>query len=356
MDVRPKLRFCRREIRFLRTTIRDIAAETGLSIATVSMILNNKGDKFPPQTRKTVLETARRMNYHPNQMAVGLITRQTRTLGLIIPDISNVFFSEFAKGIECTSRQKGYNVILSNSDDKFDQESNCIQVLSNWGIDGIVIILSAESFGEKNEECLQNLRNIGVPVILADCFNEVSDFTTIEIDNYRGSILAVEHLIKNGHRRIACIVGPQGLKSNKLRREGYTDTLRLHGIEPNPEWVYEGDFRYDSGYEGARKLLEQNPTAIYCHNDMMAYGAMRAAMEAGLRVPEDISVIGFDDIFFSQHIDVPLTTVKQPVYKMGQLAAKILLEEIKDPRKEKQHIVFQPLLVVRRSVSAAQGA
>ncbi len=337
----------------MRATITDIAEKTGLSITTISQVLNNKGQRFSKKTRDQIIEAARELNYRPNQLAVGLLTKKTKTIGLVIPDVCNIFFSEFAKGIENLARTEGYSVILCNSDDKFEFEAKNIQMLTDHNVDGIAIILSAESFGDKNEECLKALKMTGIPVILADCFNDVSGFNTIEIDNQKGSSIVVDYLLSLGHRRIGCIVGPQGLKSNKIRLKGYIDELEKNGIRPDTDLIYEGDFRYQSGYTGALELLPRRPTAIYCHNDMMAYGAMKALREKNLRIPDDISVVGFDDIFFSQHMDVPLTSIHQPAYQMGQQAGVILLEEIKNHNTEKRHIVFEPKLVVRQSTGTA---
>ena len=206
--------------------------------------------------------------------------------------------------------EEQYSIILCNSDDRFYQEQQSINILADRGVDGIIIILSSESFGSKNEECLVALLVTGKPVILADCFNEVVDFSTMEIDNRKGSALAVEHLVFLGHSRIVCITGPQGLKSNKERMAGFTITMRDHDIPLDDRLIFEGDFRYQSGYDGALKLLKDCPTAIYCHNDMMAFGALRALRDSGIRVPKDVSLVGFDDVFFSRYMEVPLTTVK----------------------------------------------
>jgi LacI family transcriptional regulator len=335
----------------MRTTIKDIAKKTGLSITTVSLVLNHKGDKFPAETKKVVFDAAEALNYRPNQLAIGLLTRQTRTIGLIIPDISNVFFSELAKGIEDRSRQDNYTIVLCNSNDEYLLERQSINILADRNIDGIIMVMSAESFGPKNKECLATLRALGIPVLLVDCFNNAGDFSTMTIDNLKGSCLAVQHLLDLGHRRIGCITGPQGIKTNRDRLAGYTKTLKRANLKPNPALVYEGDFRYHGGYEGALHLLKQKPTAIFCHNDMMAIGAVKAVKDQGLRVPGDISLIGFDDIFFSQYMDVPLSTVAQPVYHMGEEAALVLLEELADENKPKRRLMYSPRLIIRQSTA-----
>jgi LacI family transcriptional regulator len=336
----------------MRATIKDIAKLTGLSITTVSLVLNNKGARFPGETRDLVFGAARDLNYHPNQLAVGLLTKQTHTLGLIIPDITNVFFSELAKGLEDRSRQDRYNIILCNSNDEYLMEKQCITTLYNRGVDGIVMAMSAESFGAKNEECLSLLRSLDIPVVLADSFNEAGDFSALAIDNAEGSRLAVGHLLELGHRRIACVSGPRGIKTNRDRLEGYTETLREAGLSPDPLLVFEGDFRYQSGYAAVARLVEGRPSAIFCHNDMMAYGAYKALKDRRLRVPEDISLMGFDDIFFSQYLDIPLSTVAQPVYEMGWQTADQLLGEIADRDRPKRQALFTPRLVIRGSAAA----
>lgn len=336
---------------YMRVTIKDIARETGLSISTVSFILNNKGDRFPLETRKLVFDAANTLNYRPNQLAIGLLTKKTSTLGLIIPDISNLFFSELTKGIEDRSRQSSYNVILCNSNDKYSLEKQCINTLADRSVDGIIMVMSAETSGSKSGKCLSLLRSLGIPAILVDCFNEVEDFSTTAIDNYEGASLATRYLLDLGHRRIACITGPLGIATNKERLNGYSEILKQNNIELDPSLIYEGDFRYQSGYKGAARLLEQKPTALFCHNDMMAYGAARALKDKGYRIPGDISLMGFDDIFFSQYLDVPLSTIMQPVYEMGVCSAAMLLEEILDNNKPKQKIMFTPQLVIRQSTA-----
>ena len=338
----------------MRPTIKDIAKKTGLSITTVSLILNHKGDKFPQKTRQAVFKAVKALNYRPNQLAISLLTRQSRTMGLIIPDICNMFFSELAKGVEDRCRQEQYNVILCSSNDEFLLEQQCITTLYDRGVDGIVIVMSAESFGPKNEECLAALGALRLPVILADCFNDTSAFSVVAIDNREGSCLAIRYLLGLGHRRIGCITGPLGITTNRDRLAGYTGCLAGANSTADNALVYEGDFRYQSGYDGALCLMKQKekaPTALFCHNDMMAFGAAKGLRDLGLRIPQDVSLVGFDDIFFSQYMDVPLTTIAQPVYEMGFEACTVLLEEIAGKSHARQRRIHSPRLVIRQSAA-----
>jgi LacI family transcriptional regulator len=178
---------------------------------------------------------------------------------------------------------------------------------------------------------------------------EAADFSTVAIDNFTGSYLATEYLLSVGHRKIACVTGPLGPKTNEDRLEGYVKALNDRHVAYDRALVYEGDFHYQSGYEAVGALLPKKPTAVLCQNDMMAYGAIKGLKERKIRIPDDISVMGFDDIFFSEIMDIPLSTVQQPVYRMGEQAMRILQGEIECKTQEKQHVLFEPVLKIRSS-------
>lgn len=332
----------------MRTTIKDIARETGLSTTTISLVLNRKPHRIAAETCQLVFETAKRMKYRPNKLAVGLIKNVTRTIGLIIPDIANVFFSEITKGLQDALYEKEYNLILCNSNDNNQAELRLIEMLNSQLVDGIVLVMSSETYGEKEKASISALQKMEIPTILIDCFNESAGFSTVSIDNFQASKMAVEYLISLGHTSIACICGPLGPKTNDDRLAGYTAALEEHGINYNEDLIYEGDFRYDSGYNAVAKLLLKNPTAILCLNDLMAYGAMNALKEQGISVPDDISVMGFDDIFFSKITEVPLTCVNQPSYDMGRKAGELVMYEIEE-HGEPQTITFESTIKIRQS-------
>lgn len=330
------------------TTLKDIAKATGLSTTTVSLVLNGKPNRISKEKAQLVEETAKRMDYHPNRLAVGLIKHVTHTVGLILPDITNVFFSEVAKGLEDILQDNGYNLLLCNSNDKHKLELANISMMSNHFVDGLVIVMSSETIGPKEKQTFEALRRMKRPIVLIDCFNENGGFSTISIDNFKASFLAVEYLITLGHRRIACICGPLGLKTNDDRLRGYTAALQKHNISYDEQLIYEGDFRYQSGYDAVPALLPNRPSVFLCLNDMMAYGAMNALMNLNIKVPEEISVMGFDDIFFSQITTVPLTVICQPAYEMGHKAGEVILGEM-SAHKSPQQIVFAPTIKVRKS-------
>ena len=333
------------------TTLKDIARATGLSTTTVSLVLNGKPHRISKEKCRLIKETAKKMDYHPNRLAVGLIKHETKTVGLILPDITNVFFSEVAKGLEDVLQEHGYHLLLCNSNDRHERELSAIRMMNNQMVDGLIIVMSSETVGEKEKKTFAALKSMKRPVVLIDCFNESGGFSTISIDNFKASYIAVEYLVSLGHRRIACICGPLGLKMNDDRLRGYTAALADSGIPFEKALIYQGDFRYQSGYDAIPVLLPKKPTAVLCLNDMMAYGAMNALNNQGIRVPEDVSVMGFDDIFFSQITSVPLTVIRQPAYDMGKKAGHVLLSAL-SVHAESQQIVFEPTIRVRKSTKA----
>ena len=339
----------------MATTLKDVAKATGLSTTTVSLVLNGKPHRISEEKCKLVEDTAKKMDYHPNKFAVGLVKNITKTIGLIIPDITNVFFSEIVKGLEDKLHENEYNLMLGNSNDKHRLELSSVNMMNTQMVDGLVMIMSSETLGEKERQTLSALRKMNRPGVLIDCFNEPGGFSTVSIDNYKASYMAVEYLLSLGHHRIACICGPLGLKTNDDRLRGYTTALEQHGVSYDPALIVEGDFRYRSGYASIPVLLPKAPTAILCLNDMMAYGAINALKDQGVEVPDDISVMGFDDIFFSQIIAVPLTSIRQPAYTMGNKAGDLILQEISRHTKPRR-VILDPTIEIRKSTQKLREA
>lgn len=331
-----------------RTTLKNIAQATGLSTTTISLVLNDKPHHISKKKCQLVKDLAVKMNYRPNRLAVGLIKKQSKNIGLIVPDISNAFFAEMTKGVEDIVRSNKYNLLLCNSNSKNSLELECINMLADSSVDGIIITMSPESYGEKEQLSLAALKNLGLHAVIVDSFNEIDQFSTVSIDNFQAACTAVEYLISLGHKRIACITGPIGPKTTENRLNGYKASLKKHNIIYDESMVYYGDYHYQSGYDAVSVLLANKPTAIFCLNDLMAYGAIKALKKQRINVPDDISIIGFDNIFFSQMIEVPLSTVSQPIYEMGKKAAQVLIDELTTKQKT-QHIIFDPTLKIRQS-------
>lgn len=333
----------------MRTTIKDIASYTGFSVTTISLVLNNKAKKIPKSTKDTIFEAVEKLNYHPNQLAVSLVKKRTETIGLIISDVSNVFFSNLAKGVEDECRKKGWNLVLCNTNDKHERDLSYIQVLADKGVDGILFCMSLDSDKKKALESIKLIEKLKLPFVMVDRFLEEADCCSVFVNHKQGGYIAARHLLELGHKRIGCVAGPMRLEDSRDRLSGYENALNEFGIPLRNELIFEGYYNQESGAEAVDYLLDQNVSAIFSFNDMSAYGVYNRLRKKGLSVPGDISLIGYDDIFFSEILDVPLTTVRQPVYEMGVEAVKQLVEEVENDSNSHKCITFQPNLIIRES-------
>ena len=336
----------------MRTTIKDIARETGLSSTAVSLVLNNKPNKLSSESRRMILETAKRLRYHPNQLAVGLVTRQSMTLGLIIPDISNQYFSTLALGVDEEARSHGRNVIFSCTGDSAEQDIHSLQVLTARGADAIIMAVASDINAHSWDLYRDHIEHASVPVVLIGYGHPAFHCSAVMLNSRSGIYNAVAHLAALGHRDIAFLTGKEQIDAPSERLKSVQSACRDLEIAFRPEYALDGHYTYQGGYGAAAELIGRPVSALFCLNDMMALGAFQQFRQRGLRVPEDISLIGFDDIPFAQLLDVPLTTVKQPAYEIGREAARLALAEIEDKSRPKQNILFEPELVIRSSTGA----
>ncbi|WP_422484707.1 LacI family DNA-binding transcriptional regulator [Gudongella sp. DL1XJH-153] len=329
------------------TTIKDIAKAAGVSTATVSMILNKKDKSISQPTRDKVLKIAKDINYIPNSMARSLVTSQTKTLGLILPDIVNPFFPEIARGAEDKARESGYNIIICNTDDNVDQENKYIQMLSEKMVDGIILTHSAN----RNDE-MTGLENTRIPIILIDRdYDSPNILGKILVDNAKASSEGVNYLVTKGYRRIAYIAGPLNTGTARDRLEGYKKALLDNDIEYDENLVRVGEYRTRWGYAAAEDLLNSNLDfqAIFCGNDAIAIGAMKRIREMGISIPDDIAIMGFDDIYISSMVDPELTTIKQPNYSMGYEAVKMMIDSIEGRKADNNNLILDTELIIRKS-------
>ena len=333
----------------MRTTIKDIANYTGFSVATISLVLNQKATKIPQHTKDLILEAADKLNYHPNQLAVGLVKKRTETIGLVISDVSNVFFSNLAKGVEDACRKKGWNLILCNTNDKHSRELAYIQVLADKGVDGILFCMAQDSTDKKAKESVELLERLKLPFVMIDRFLEETKCSAVTVNHKSGGYMATNHLLSLGHKKIGCLAGPLQLRDCIGRLEGYEEALREHNIEYDKSLIFEGNYDKESGVLGADYFLEKKVSAIFAFNDMSAYGAYHQLKKRGISIPKEMALVGYDNIFFSELLDVPLTTVHQPIYEMGVEAVRQLIEEVEEEAGAKRRIVFQPELIIRKS-------
>jgi DNA-binding LacI/PurR family transcriptional regulator len=330
-------------------TIKDVARESGVNISTVSRALNN-GYGVNDQTREHVIAVAARLKYRPNRIARGLVTGRSHSLGLIISDIRNPFFAEVARGAEDAARTGNCDLVLCNSDLDADKQMQYVQSLLEKRIDGIMM----NSVSMLSREQQAQLAASGVPIVLLNRSASNETFSTVCADNELGGALAARYLFGLGHRKIAHLTGPRQHGNLSDRTRGFVRALQSveHPVQPV---VLHGKFNFDGGTELTRKLLDAHPdvTAIFAANDVMALGVVQAVIQRGLRIPEDLSLIGFDNIEFSGVVHPPLTTVHQPKYEMGYAAVEVLLRLARDKGKRTpEHRRLGVELIERQSCRA----
>jgi len=324
-------------------TIKDVARHAGVSYTTVSHVLN-KTRPVSNDARDRVLAAAAALDYVPSALARSLRSKATGSIGLIIPNNTNPYFSEVARGIEDSCYAAGYSVILCNSDDDPAKQRDYLNVLLTKRCDGLIVATLAQTDGEL-------LRKMKIPTVLLDRAPKDMAIDLVAVDNNAGGALAAQHLMAIGRRRIACIAGPQELDISIERVAGLRQALHADGVTVPDAWLRYADFTSAGGYAAARALLSTAdlPDAIFCCNDLMAIGALRAAAERGIAVPQALAVVGFDDIDLAQFVHPPLTSVAQNTRKLGQLTAQCLLERIADPSRPVQRQTITPQLHVRGS-------
>ncbi|TWI52526.1 LacI family transcriptional regulator [Pseudomonas duriflava] len=331
-------------------TIKDVAALAGISYTTVSHVLNGTRP-VSPEARAKIEAAIVQLGYVPSGVARSLKAKATSTIGLLVPNGSNPYFAELARGIEDHCERNGYSVILCNSDDDNIKQRRYLRVLLERRIDGLIV---ATVGGDS--EFAQALAAVKVPMVLVDRPLEGVEADLVQIDHEAGGYLATRHLLELGHCRIACVGGPAETLVAQQRLAGYCRAMSEAGQSTQPQWLLNTEFTSAAGYTAAVRLLEEAPpTAIFAGNDMIGIGVLRAAAERGLRVPHDLSVIGFDDIAVSRYLYPALSTVGQSILQLGERAAAQLLARLEQRRHTPpNHTVVAPTLVVRESTAAIE--
>jgi len=332
----------------MKVTIVNVAEKANVSITTVSKILNNKADSISQNTIDRVMRVVEELNYTPNAIARSMITKKTGTIGLILPDISNLYFSGMARGVENIANRQGYHVIFCNTDDQQEREKESIQMLREKLVDGIIMVPALSSGIEHIQANMKNLKSY---VLVDRVFNAYKyNMNCVYVDNVAGGYEATKYLIEQGHKKIACITGYIGEDSTKDRLTGYKNALQEAGIPIDRTIIMEGKYRLSGGERCAEHLMEYEVDAIFVQNDLMACGVYRALQKAGKRIPDDISVVGYDNVDYSVIMSPTLTTVEQHYCKMGETAANNLIHDIEGKAYEPV-VLFTPELVIRESVA-----
>jgi LacI family transcriptional regulator len=332
-----------------KVTIIDIAKKLGLSKSTVSRALKDH-PRISEETIKKVKTLAKRLNFEPNSLAIGLFTKRSNAIGVIVPEIVNHFFAAVIDGIEDVADKSGYRIIICKSNESYEREVSCTAALVSQHVDGLLVALSSET---KKIDHFAAVHKRGIPLVFFDRVTEKLDVSKVLVDDLNGAFTATEFLIHSGYKKIAHLAGPALLKLGRQRKNGYLKALKKYNVPLISEYVIEGGMNFTSGYSGTQELLKLNnlPDSIFAANDQIAMGAMRAIKEHKLRIPEDIALIGFSNEPITMITEPTLTTIHQPSFEMGQIACKLLIEEIgaKKKRKPAQTIILKTTLHKRSS-------
>ncbi len=333
----------------MSSTLKNIADKTGFSVSTVSRVLhdNSKKYKISEETQEIIKKAAKETGYRVNALARGLRLQKTFEIGVIVPDLSNPFFSTLIKSIASELRKRGYNFIVYDSDEDITSERSAIKSLLEKQVDGLVIASVGQEFSH-----IQKIQESHIPVVMVDrCFDALNA-DSVSVDNVKGSLLAVNHLIKEGHTRIAFIQGLPGTYANETRLQGYKAALEKSGIEIDESLIVGDDFRSLNGYLETKLLLKlpNPPTAIFTAGDLIALGALEACRENKVTIPGDISLITFDDPVFASYLSPALSAIEQPISKMAEMAVAMLYRRMRNPNDERRKVLLEPKLNIRSSV------
>jgi LacI family transcriptional regulator len=332
-------------------TLNDIAARAGVSASTVSRVLNGQAAAYriSSETERSVRQAAKDLSYRANHLARGLRLSKTHTLGVVAPDISNPFFAHIIKRVQSAAHGHGYSIVVCNTDESLDLEVEQVRLLDRKRVDGLIAMPVGQRYDHFEEWIAKK-----VPLVLVDRCSDDVDAPSVSVDNYLGAYEATEHLVASGHRRIALIQGLPSTYTNTARLRGYRDALAAHGVPVDDGLIVGGDFRQQNGYVETKLLLQLDspPTALFATSDLITLGALEALAEEGVSVPDDISLLSFDDFDFAPHLKSPLTVVWQPREMMGEMAVKLLVEQLGGGAPDARRIVLKPRLIVRDSVAS----
>ncbi|MCI1665690.1 MAG: LacI family transcriptional regulator [Atopobiaceae bacterium] len=331
-----------------KVTLKDIAEESGLSIASVSLVLNDRPCRLSDESKERIREVARKRHYVPNQIARSLVTQRSRTLGLIVPNIESRFFSSFAKSLEECARKAGYALFITNTNDQIQADLRNMQLLVERGIDGLILIVSSVNYDKT--ELKKAIADLSVPYVMVDRVFPDLDCDKVLFDSEAGAYLATSHLIEQGHTRVAAVVNTKGSNTGRLRRDGYERAMNEHGCKIRPEYVIEADYHIPSGYEAASKIVTTDATAIFASSDNIALGIRKYLYEHDLRVPDDYSMVSFDNSAADALFEPQLTTIEQSVDVLAESAFDLLKARLDGGEGTPTEKVLVPELVEKGSV------
>jgi DNA-binding LacI/PurR family transcriptional regulator len=333
------------------STMLDVAKLAGVSTATVSRVINSP-ETVRIKTREKVARAMKICRYKYNALARGFVTKKSNTIGLIIPTINNPVFAESTSGVQDYADQRNIQVILGNTYYRYEQEESLVQTLREKQVDGLLITST-----NPRSAVIKNLLDEGFPFVLLYSTVKKGVLSAVGIDNYQGGYQATDHLVKLGHERIGMAAGSFSISDRSFHRwHGYRQCLKDHNIAYDRDLLVQSDYSLTGGRDSVKKMLSAKnpPTAVFCSNDYLALGAMKGARELGYNLPEDLSIVGFDDVQIASYVIPELTTIRQPAYEMGKLGAELLFQCIKKQTKPVQ-LMLESSLIVRDSTTRAPG-
>lgn len=330
--------------------LKDIADMANVSVSSVSLVLSNPETKrISPEKRKEILYLAKKHNYVPNSAARTLVSNKSNSVGLIIPDLENPFFSTLAKKLEKELRSINYVLLIVNSDTGDTSDLELVTTLHQRNVDAILLATSLSTFG--NEDTLtEYIKSIDIPVIILDRSLPGYSGSQILFDNKLGGYLATQHCLDQGHTLIGIITARNTSISGLYRYLGYVEAMKDYGIAIKENLISDGSFDFNSGYEYAEKLIDNGATAIICANDLIAFGVLKKAQELNILIPDNLAIIGYDNLAINDMLGIGLTSVSQDIAQLAKNAVQVLKETLKDPTYQ-ERILLSPLLVVRNSVN-----
>ncbi|HCL01947.1 MAG TPA: LacI family transcriptional regulator [Lachnoclostridium phytofermentans] len=333
----------------MKVTIKDIAREAGVSVAAVSLVLNHKDCRIAEDTKKRILKVAEKYNYTVNQQARSLVTKKSNVIGLIIPDIENIFFSSLSKKIEEYCRKKGYAMMIVNTDENPMADIELLHLLVSRGVDGI---LYTPSIGTKEDyqKIKTYLETIPIPYVMVDRYLDDINCNKVYIDNINGSMQAISMLVKSGHTKIGCIGYAVSKSATNSRVTGYIEAMKQFNLPVDEKYIYDGQYKMIGGYNAGKEIVKTDLTAVYSCNDMMTLGFLRCLSECGKKVPEDYSIISYDNTLHNFVVTPKITTIDQDLGKLARNSCRLLFKNINDEAGDPEVICLYPQLLINESV------
>nr|WP_086938748.1 HTH-type transcriptional repressor PurR [Thaumasiovibrio occultus] len=328
-------------------TIKDVARMAGVSTTTVSHVIN-KTRFVAEATTKKVWEAIDDLNYAPSAVARSLKCNSTRTIGMLVTKSTNPFFAEVVHGVEEHCYKSGYTLILCNTEGDLTKQRDYLRMLAEKRVDGLLVMCS--DLDDQLQALLERQKEL--PMVIMDWGTESLQTDKIRDNAEKGAYMATRHFIENGHQKIGCVTGQKHKTTCIERMKGFGQAMAEANLSVNDNWIIEGDFEGETGVNAAKQFISMNerPTAIFCFNDIMAMALISTFEQSGIRVPDDVSIIGYDNIDLSPYFTPPLTTIHQPKHRLGKKAVELLLARIKDKEAQQQLFIMEPELVCRKSV------